>query len=290
MNLPTITKKQQEILTLLYKYRFLNRIQIQALLNHKDKKTINLWLRDLKEKQYIEWIYSTHFAEKTKPAVYYIGLNGVRWLKQQTYIDDEGDEYYRYPIEQVRKRYREADRSQAYIDRCLLLADCCVSFTTKTRNGNGLIEYTVTTQTEYQDEDNEYNFLTDGDLESQLGPQLVIRKQVRKGSGRQPAAITNYLLELFDVNLPRYRMRNRLKQYVQFLTEGDWEANREDDDPLPVVLLVCPRLTDLTYAKRRTRGLLNELWDDDRQRTHIRFATTEKLKETEATGKIWEEA
>jgi hypothetical protein len=90
-------------------------------LNHKDKKTINLWLRDLKEKQYFEWIYSTHFAEKTKPAVYHIGLNGVRWLKQQMYIDEKvGSEYYLYPPDEVRKRYREADRSQAYIDRCLL--------------------------------------------------------------------------------------------------------------------------------------------------------------------------
>ena len=34
----TITQKQQEILTLIYKYRFLNRIQIQKFLNHKYHK------------------------------------------------------------------------------------------------------------------------------------------------------------------------------------------------------------------------------------------------------------
>ena len=70
--LPKLTKKQQEILRLLYNFRFLNRIQIQALLKHKDPKTINLWLRDLRAKGYVEWIYSTHFAEKTKPAIYYL--------------------------------------------------------------------------------------------------------------------------------------------------------------------------------------------------------------------------
>lgn len=67
MNLPKITMRQKEILDLLYKHRFLNRIQIQALLGHKDYKNVNLWLKDLREKQYVEWIYSTHFAEKTKP-------------------------------------------------------------------------------------------------------------------------------------------------------------------------------------------------------------------------------
>jgi hypothetical protein len=282
MNLPKITKKQQEILTLLYKYRFLNRIQIQAFLNHKDKKTINLWLRDLKEKQYVEWIYSTHFAEKTKPAVYYISLNGVRWLKRQTRIDEDGDELYLYPPEEVRKRYREKDRSQAYIDRCLLLADCCVDFIVKGRSDPSL-HYAISTQTEYVDEDSEFNFLVDSDLESQLGPQLVIAK-------RKDKATTNFLLEAFDANLPRYRMSKRLKQYVKFLSEGDWEANRDDDDSLLIVLLVCPRLTDLIYAKRRTRGLLKELWDDDRENVHIRFATADKVKGKGATAVIWEEA
>ena len=82
--LAKITKKQQVILKLLYRFRFLNRIQIQALMRHKDPKTINLWLRDLRAKGYVEWIYSTHFAEKTKPAVYYLGLNGVRCLRKLT--------------------------------------------------------------------------------------------------------------------------------------------------------------------------------------------------------------
>ena len=81
MKLPKLTMKQQEILELLYRYRFLNRIQIQTLMGHKDRKTISLWLRVLRQKQYIEWIYSTDFAERTKPAIYYLGLNGIRFLK-----------------------------------------------------------------------------------------------------------------------------------------------------------------------------------------------------------------
>jgi len=71
MKLPNITTKQEEILKLLYRYRFLNRIQIQALLNHKDKRRIIAWLSDLRSKGYVEWIYSTDFTEKSKPAIYY---------------------------------------------------------------------------------------------------------------------------------------------------------------------------------------------------------------------------
>lgn len=282
MKIPTITNKQKEILALLYKYRFLNRIQIQALLNHKDKKTINVWLRDLKDKQYVEWIYSTHFAEKTKPAVYYIGLNGVRWLKQQMYIDDKGAERHRYPLEEVRKRYRESGRSQAYVDRCVLLAGYCTSLLAKERN-NPDLRYTLTTQTEYLDKKNEFNFLLDDNLESQLGPQLIITKREKHAKGD---ATTIFLVEVFDTNLPRYRVSKRLTQYVRFLTEGEWEAERDDD--LPVILLVCPRLSELIYAKRRTRRLRKDLLDDERKNVDIRFATVDDLRQTGATGDIWE--
>src|ERR1700756_32248 len=116
MNLPKITKKQQAILGLLYQYRFLNRIQIQIMMKHKDYKTINVWLKDLREKHYVEWIYSTDFAEKTKPGIYYLGLNGIRHVKM----------LHPYKTEELRKRYRESTRSQIYIDRCLLIAQGCI--------------------------------------------------------------------------------------------------------------------------------------------------------------------
>ena len=46
MKLPKLTPKQQNILVLLYQYRFLNRIQIQTLMGHKDYRRINAWLAD----------------------------------------------------------------------------------------------------------------------------------------------------------------------------------------------------------------------------------------------------
>lgn len=53
MTLTKITKKQQSTLTILYQFRFLNRIQIQKLLHHKYHKRIIDWLNDLTENEYI---------------------------------------------------------------------------------------------------------------------------------------------------------------------------------------------------------------------------------------------
>jgi len=112
MKLSPITTKQQDILKLLYRYRFLNRIQIQALMGHKNNRRIAEWLKDLRDKKYVEWIYDgDNFVEKTKPAIYYLGLNGIRCLR----TTDE------FPPEELRKRYKESSRKQDFIDRCLLI-------------------------------------------------------------------------------------------------------------------------------------------------------------------------
>ena len=242
-------------------------------MGHKDRKTINMWLRDLREKQYVAWIYSTHFAEKTKPAIYYISINGVRFLKT---LDE-------YPLEEVRKRYREASRSRTFIDRCILLADCCINMEA---NSVGNKQYRYETEADYINPDSDYHFLNDSEL---VQPHLCYEKQERK---KGEEITTTFLLEVFDPTLPRYRIKKRLSNYVEYLDDGEWQSETGDDKP-PIVLLVCPRITDLIYAKRRTRGLLADIQDsdtDEEDRLHIRFATTEKLKEFGVTGKIWEEA
>lgn len=276
--LSKLTNKQQEIIKLLYKYRFLNRIQIQALMNHKDYKTINVWLKDLREKGYVEWIYSTHFAEKTKPAVYYLALNGIRYLKT---LDS-------HPVEELRKRYRESTRSQTYIDHCIMIADCCLSLEQARDESDPAIQswYFYEAEADFIEE-SYYHFLL---ASESIRPNLCFSKEVWEGMGE---AVTeqHYLLEIFDATLPRYRMKKRLTDYITYLDE-DSEVWKEttDTDKLPIILLVCPRISDLIYAKRRTRGLMAEIWDEDEVRPHIRFTTVEQLKAHGVLGNIWEQA
>jgi len=272
MKLPTITSKQEEILELLYIYRFLDRVQIQAFMNHKDKRRVISWLKDLRHKDYVEWIYSTDFAEKTKPAIYYIGINGVRYLKALEWDDDTAV----YTLEEVRKRYKDNERSRTFIDRCLLVADCCLAL--KAASNNKVVVYEYITETEYIESDHEYHFLAEHEV---LRPNLCIAKQEHRRGEDEPV-ITHYLLEIFDSTLPRYRLRHRLKGYVSYLSDGEWEG----DDPDPIILLVCPNITDLIYAKRSTKRLIEDTYEDN---IHIRFTTAESLRKGSATGVLWEE-
>jgi hypothetical protein len=276
MKLPKITKKQFEILTLLYKYRFLNRVQIQALLKHKDKKTINVWLRDLREKGYIDWIYEPDdLALKTKPAVYYVALNGIRELKV----------WHRHPATELNKRYRESSRSRSFIDRCLLLANLCVVLENDRTDEH---VYFFETEADMQ-EDSYYHFLYESEF---LRPQLCFSYDLYDDVGDLETQ-RQYMLEVFDPGLPRYRMKKRLTDYVKFLDEEseEWKEGA-DDDKHPYVLLVCANTTDLIYAKRRTRGLIADVWEegDDTEKPTLRFTTIKALKKHGYHGEIWEEA
>jgi len=261
--LPTITTKQQEILKLIYRYRFLNRTHIQALLGHKDKRRIISWLKDLRDKQYVDWHYdATDFIAKSQPAIYYLALNGIRYLREAG----------GYPGEELRKRYKEPGRTQAFIDRCLLIADCCIALGAKSSNE---LQYTWVLATDYINPDSEYAFL------NELKPHLCFIKQ----NNRQT---TSYLLEVLGPLMPRYAIKKRIKDYVEYLASSDWQDETEYDEP-PIILVACPTVADLIYAKRRAK---NEVEDSDLsedEAARLRFATIEKVKQLGVTAKIWEE-
>ena len=50
-----ITTKQITIINLIFRFRFLDRLQIQKFLKHKDETRTNRWLKDLIEKEYLNY-------------------------------------------------------------------------------------------------------------------------------------------------------------------------------------------------------------------------------------------
>jgi hypothetical protein len=117
---------------------------------------------------------------------------------------------------------------------------------------------------------------------AELQPQLCFIKETPKNK-------TVYLVEIFDSTAPRYMVKKRLNDYIEYLADCSWESETGDDKP-PVVLIVCPTIAELAYAKRRTRKLLADIWDDETpEDIQLRFATIAKVRSEGVTGIIWEE-
>lgn len=254
MTLPNITKKQQEIALLIPKFRFLDRVQIQKFLHHKNKKTINTWLPDLVTKLYLKRIYDPQsFREKNKPAIFHIDINGIRFLKSQG-----------YPPSLLRKLYKEGLQNDNFINQCLFITDICLDLINQS--------YEFTTIHQYQDPNSPFHFLND------LKPQLVfIKINLRKYR----------LLDIFDDSLPRYRffyaIKKKIRSYIEFSYSNLWEENISKT--FPAIRFICPSTSTLIYAKRLTKKLLEE---EQVENLDISFATIDDIKKYGVTADIWE--
>ncbi len=252
-----ITKKQQSIILLLHRFRFLNRVHIQKLLNHKDPKTINEWLKDLTEKGYIKRLYEKTFPNNTKPAIYHIDKNGVRFLKSQ--LDEDENTLH--------KLYWEEKRTDAFIDRCLLLADIYLDLAAKT---DGKTQFAM-----YLSSD--YTSLPEKDSLKSLQPQAYVNQK----QGKQTK---QYFIEIVP-NTTLDRIRQKARRFISFYSSNEWEG--ETNSSFPIVLFVCPNYQIQSYLKKYLKRTLCNLEEPDLE---LFLTTAEKVKAAGIMADIWDGA
>jgi len=266
-----ITTKQQEILKLLYQYKFLDRKQIQAFLNHKYHKRINDWLKDLTQKEYLNRIYSNKLGENTKPAIYYLGLNGIRFLKTQGNSSPEV----------LRKFYRLKDRSNDFIEKSLLVGKIVLDLKAAADKSRGPAEefelsYLIATSADLANPEYRFNFLMEYKID------LVVKRLKKKKTGKRTDSIY-FLFSIIAPTLPRYSIRRQVKDFIELYNGYELD---EISDTFPTIMMICPNLATLIYCKRMTKGLLED--EDNPEDLLIQFTTIDEIKEHGVTGEIWE--
>lgn len=274
MNLPKLTPKQQEIIKLLYRYRFITRKQIQSLLGHTDKRRVSAWLKELREQQFVSWFYGpTDPTERSTPAIYFLDINGIRFLRQT------GE----YAEADLRKRYKDAGRQQDFIDRCLLLADCAIHL--EARNKDDDVSYAYALEADYTDPDSDFCMMGESEF---VHPDLAFTKEAETD---EEHVNQTYFVQFFDLTTPRYMVKKKLKGYVEYFDSEEpeeWQKQFSQDE-LPIILIACPTLAELIYAKRYAKKQFEEYELHEREDVRIRFATIQQVKRQGVTGLIWED-
>lgn len=258
MTPPNITKKQQEILKYLYHFRFLNRVQIQALLNHKDYRLINAWLKDLTEKQCLNRIYSNKYGENTKPAIYYIGPNGIKFIKEITNC----------PRKIIQRLSQEKDRSEHFIGICQQVADIYIN---TRKQANDKTSYKAIANNAFAIPNSNYNFLADSTID------LVIEET--KESMKK-----YYALEVFDSTLRGYMIKKRIKNYFDLYFSNSWEENISG--AFPTILIATETLSMMISAKQIARKLLREY--DELENFDMKFSVLKDVSGEGIISDIWE--
>lgn len=251
--LPPITAKQKEILLLLYKFRFLNTHQFQTLLNHKNANGILAWLRDLKEKGYIYTNYSRKtFGENNKPAIHFLAPKARHILKDEECCS----------LQELNRVYKEKKKSEKFISHCLSLVDIYVFLDSQ------------------KEAEEELQFFTKAELGGYEYfpdplPDAYISVKNREKTKR-------YFLDLFDEYTPPFVLRSRVKKYLEYAQEGNWEE-ATDNAALPSILYVCPNGARKKHIYYYTKSLLEKTFDDISF-----FLTTKDMITRSQNNNIWQ--
>ncbi len=227
----TITLKQLEILTLIYSFRFLNRHQIQKLLNHKDPKRINSWLKDLNQNNILGRIYSTKLKENTKPAIYYLATKSRKILLEQESTNEKI----------LRRAHRDKNASQKLINHSLFLVDVYLLLKEQSlKNKQELYFYTKTD-------------LVDHYYLPYNRPDAYISLKDKNLTKR-------YFLEIIDEGTPRFMLRKKILQYIEYFDEGTWENRTLHENPS--LLFICPNQNIYNFLNKHIAQVLEEETSD----------------------------
>ncbi len=271
---PEITEKQEEIISLVFKFRFINRKQIQKILRHKDSHRINAWLKDLVEKKFLGRIYSKKLLENTKPAIYYLQNNGVLWAKYNEL--GEGEYFDDVASKGIKKYYADKTASQLFIDHSVALCDLYLQFKDLEEDK---WDYQIETKSDLSK-----NFLRDEDYNERRPyfPDLFIERMTPDWD----RSITAFV-DLFPPHIPRYALEYKVKQYIEMCDDKSWKHFIGGiDNRVPDFLFILPNQGKLNKLAKYIQETLDRSYDVE----DLRFMLTTYKKAMEqgvADKKIW---
>ena len=257
--LPTITNKQKEILILIYRFRFINRKQLQRYLKHKDAKRINTWLKDLVEKKYLGRIYSHKLLENTKPAIYYLNNNGIIWIRYRM-GEDYGVISEQLDMKYIKKFYQDKKASEIFINHCVTVFELFLQM--KEADIEDKVEYSIETKTErwitkqlHKYEDKDFDEL------KEYIPDLFVEKLTNLLSDDIDSS--TYFIELFDPHMPRYAIKYRVSQYIKLKESEDWDDYSGLDSKFPQVLLIFSHQQKINLLSKDISEILERSYASD---------------------------
>ena len=218
--LSKLKKRLSEILVFLYRFRYLNRIQIQLLLVHKHHHRINVWLNYLKREKYVRCYYSKKLASTA--SVYSLGVKGRKYLKNNKEIEG----IQPYLLDRVWKEYQY---SPTFRKHCMFAANIYLSLLSLVEKNKVKLHY-----------------FTKVDL---TGMKYMVRDipdayfAIEEDNGLKKG----YFLDIIDDFPQREALRKRVWQYIRYFNNNYWQDNT--GNPFPEIIMIC--------ADNRTKNYLS---------------------------------
>lgn len=225
-----LTKQQQTILTLIYRFRFISTKHVQQALGIKHISNVQPRLNSLVEKGLIGRNYDGSQRLAGLPASYYLLPAGMKELKQ---FDSDVSKSV------LHNMYKDKDAQGPFIRRCLMVGD--INLELERRYGDRLEFFTKAELYHYED-----------------FPESRPDAYFRIGNGNQEQ---QYFLEICPEATPSFQHKKRIQEYIEYAEEGEWEEST--DTKLPTVLLACESDSLRRRLQRFTSMELENSFEED---------------------------
>ena len=192
--------RQLQILMLLYRFRFLNRTQIQKLLNHKNHTLVIHWLNELVKTKHIVSEFKRQLGNV--PSVYFLGTNGRKELLNRTDIKKK----------LLKRVYQEKKASSSFKNHCMAVADIYLSLLTLTQKNKANLSFYTTVD------------LTDMKYLPLPHPNAFFSIQQKEFTKK-------YFLDVFNPQASEKWLYKRVKQYFKYYEEQYWQDHNKNQFP-----------------------------------------------------------
>ena len=205
--------KQKEILILIYRYRFLNREQIQTLLQHKHHNRIIIWLNELIDKKYLISYYTKSMY--STPALYSLGSQGRKYFRMYA-------KQYKIHVSLLDRVWHEKHTSFEFKNRLQFLGDVYLSLISLTRKTDATL--TFYTPVDLHGMHNLPKPLPDGFF------------SITEKTG----ATKRFFLVILKPFLQNEEMAKQVLLYFSYYQKGIWQQNNLHS--FPEIIVICPDL------------------------------------------------
>jgi hypothetical protein len=202
----SLTAKQLQLLTILYKFRYATAELIAKSQNAKHKRVILARLKILVDHGYIGMNYDKTYKLRGKPANYYLLPDGIQILRQQPFAS-----------EKVLKRlYYDKHQNEVHITHRLNVFKAYIYLKQKYPNQ---FQFYAKTELSTWKRIHIPKDLTDGYLKA-------------NGGGG-----TDYFVSYYEASSKTWRIKNSINRYIAYAESNHWQAATKQD--FPTVLLIC---------------------------------------------------
>lgn len=205
----------EQIIIYIYRFRYLNRPQLQTLLNHKSRSYILDWLNYLSDQKFLKQYYNPKTPDEA--SYYSLGTIGRKYLiKFQNELSDIN-------IDLLDRVWREGKYTPAFKKHTMFLGDVFISLRELVKQvdgGQGKLWFF--TQTDLvgvehlvSPEPEAYFFIEDKDKNVQ-----------------------SYFLEMIDEHAKWENTQKTIRKYFKYFKKNTWQENMKTE--FPEIIIICP--------------------------------------------------